>query len=157
MIIAGHLLLDDGFGGCRTDPGWIRVEDSRITHVETGEIPGSADIGDRGTLVSPGFIDAHLHLPQFDMIGGHGLPLLRWLNQFTFPEEMRWADIAYAKSMSHRVMNQLLSFGTTGICAFRDRSSRFGSRGTRNRGWDRNARRHWTGVDGSPGAAGTVS
>ena len=118
MIIAGHLLLDCGAGRCRTEPGWIRVDDSRIVQVETGEIPDSADFGDSETLISPGFIDAHLHLPQFDMIGTHGLPLLRWLHELTFPEEMRWADLDFAKAMSRRVMNELLSFGTTGICAY---------------------------------------
>lgn len=103
---------------CRIEPGFIRIDDSHIVDVQVGDIPKTAELGDAQTLVSPGMIDAHLHFPQFDMIGAHGMPLLDWLSGVTFPEEMRWADEDYAKAMSRRVINQLLSFGTTGICAY---------------------------------------
>ena len=118
MLIAGQLLLDDQQNRCRIEPGYLRVEDDRIVEVVTGEIPDRAEIGGSDVLVTPGFIDAHVHLPQFDMIGAHGLPLLRWLNEVTFVEEMRWSDTDYARAMSRRVLGQLLTFGTTGICAY---------------------------------------
>jgi guanine deaminase len=118
MIIAGQLLLDDGVGSCRIEPGFIRVDESQIVEVVTGEIPASADLGDRETLISPGLIDAHVHLPQFDITGAHGLTLLNWLNEVTFPEEMRWADSDYGRAKATAAMKQLFSFGTTGICAY---------------------------------------
>ncbi len=118
MILAGQLLLDDGDGRCRIAPGHIRFDDDLIVEVAEGEIPRSADFGGPDSLISPGFIDAHLHLPQFDMIGAHGLPLLRWLNEFTYPAEAKWENSDYAHQMMDRVLSYLVGMGTTGICAF---------------------------------------
>ena len=52
------------------------------------------DYGD--CLVMPGFIDAHIHFPQYRMLAAPGLDLLDWLARFTFPEEARYADRAHA-------------------------------------------------------------
>jgi guanine deaminase len=118
MILAGQLLLDDGKGRCHITPGYVRVDDDMIVEVVEGEIPDVADFGSPDALISPGFIDAHLHLPQFDMIGAHGMPLLRWLDEITFPAEAKWEDSDLAQEMMDRVLSQLLGKGTTGICAF---------------------------------------
>lgn len=118
MIIAGQLLLDDGSGRCRLAPGFVRTHDELIDEVVIGEIPDAADLGGRSTLISPGFIDAHLHLPQFGSIGAHGLPLLKWLEQVVYVAEQRWADTDLARAMTRRVAQQLLSVGTTGIGAY---------------------------------------
>lgn len=119
MILAGQLLIEDVTNGrCKLSPGFVRIEADTIAEVVEGEIPNSADVGGTNVLISPGFIDAHLHLPQFDMIGAHGLPLLRWLSEVTFPAEMKWQDADFARQMTKRVVGQLLSKGTTGICAY---------------------------------------
>ncbi|MGB7344553.1 MAG: amidohydrolase family protein [Pirellulaceae bacterium] len=117
-IVAGQLLLSDDAKNARIAPGFVRYEGDRIVEVVEGESVRSPDFGGPNSLISPGFIDAHLHLPQFDMIGAHGLPLLQWLNEITFPSEQKWADVDYARSMSDRVLKQCLSVGTTGICAY---------------------------------------
>ena len=59
-----------------------------------------------------------MHLPQFDLIGAHGMGLLDWLGQVTFPSEARWADIDYAAVMTERVIDQLMAVGTTGFAAY---------------------------------------
>ena len=119
MILAGHLLInDDALGRCRLATGVVRVVEDRISEVVEGEIPRVADVGGQNTLICPGFIDAHLHLPQFDIIGTHGMPLLRWLSDVTFPAELKWADTDFARGMTRYVVDQLLSKGTTGICAY---------------------------------------
>ena len=118
ITLTGQLLLCDQPSRARLQPGVVRVDDQRITEVNVGEIACSADMGDEHTLISPGFIDAHLHLPQFDIIGAHGLPLLDWLNDVTFPTEVLWEDSDYARAMTDRVIKQCLSVGTTGICAY---------------------------------------
>lgn len=94
--------------------GAVRVENGRISAVETDE---RAPIDPRRTIC-PGFIDAHLHIPQFDSIGRDGLTLLDWLNDVIFPAERRWEDAAYARAMGARVAKRLLSHGTTAICAY---------------------------------------
>jgi guanine deaminase len=132
MWIAGQLLLDAastgelanrqrpdaGIGRCKIVAGMIRVEDERIAEVILGQCSDRADYGGPDYLVSPGFVDTHLHLPQFDMIGSHGLPLLQWLEEVTFPAEFKWADADYAAAMARRAVAQCFSFGTTAICAY---------------------------------------
>lgn len=118
ITIGGHLILPDAGLGVRLARGVIRVRGPRIAAVEEGADPGSADFGGPGCLVSPGFIDAHVHLPQFDSIGVEGLELLEWLDRVIFPAEARWADADYAGQMARRVARQLLSFGTTTVAAY---------------------------------------
>ncbi len=121
MIIAGTLLLPDTDGespGVRLAQGWLRTEVGRIAEVHEGGLPASFDFGGDGHLISPGFIDTHMHLPQFDLIGAHGMQLLDWLDRVTFPNEARWADPDYALAMTERVIDQLLSVGTTSFAAY---------------------------------------
>lgn len=55
-----------------------------------------ADFGDR--LVIPGMSDLHLHASQFAFRGlGMDMELLDWLNTYTFPEEAKFQDAAYAE------------------------------------------------------------
>lgn len=118
MLLAGQLLLESGGSHCRLSPGFVRVKDGAIVEVIEGEIPKTFDLGGPDHIIAPGFIDAHLHLPQFDIVGGHGMPLLQWLNEVTFPAERRWDDLDFARSMVMRVFKQCLSHGTTSICAY---------------------------------------
>lgn len=66
-----------------------------------------------GKLLMPGFIDTHIHFPQIDVIGSYGEQLLDWLNQYTFPAEMRYANQDYAQQSADRFLKTLLSSGTT--------------------------------------------
>ena len=45
----------------------------------------SKRIDHRPHLLLPGFIDAHVHFPQMQMIASYGAELLDWLNKYTFP------------------------------------------------------------------------
>ena len=121
MIIAGNLLLPDDekeTPGVRLAEGWLRTDGGRIVEVHESRMPASFDLGGDGCVISPGFIDTHMHLPQFDIIGAHGMSLLDWLHQVTFPAEARWADADYAAAMTGRVLDQLMSVGTTGFAAY---------------------------------------
>lgn len=54
------------------------------------------DCGD--CLIVPGLCDLHVHAPQYAFRGlGMDLELLDWLNTHAFPEEARYADLAYAE------------------------------------------------------------
>ena len=67
----------------------------------------------------PGFIDAHLHAPQFGNIGAHqDLPLLDWLTTYTFPLESKFADKNFSEKMNAAVVRSTLSRGTTTACYF---------------------------------------
>jgi guanine deaminase len=69
-------------------------------------------------LMVPGFIDAHVHSPQLDVIGSYGEQLLDWLNKFTFPAEALYADEAYAATSAVAFLNCLLDAGTTSAMVF---------------------------------------
>jgi guanine deaminase len=81
--------------------------------VENGLI---ADVG--RALISAGFIDAHVHYPQTAIIASWGKRLIDWLNDYTFPEEMRFADPAYATDVAGRYMDLALAHGTTSMCSY---------------------------------------
>jgi len=69
-------------------------------------------------LILPGFIDAHVHYPQTAIIASWGKRLIDWLNSYTFPEEMRFADPAYAAETAARYFDLTLAEGTTTMCSY---------------------------------------
>ena len=118
VLLFGQLLLHDLPQRCRIEQGVVRVVGEQIEEVLVGESTRKFDYGGEDCLIAPGFIDAHLHLPQFDMQGAHGLPLLKWLEGTTFPTERRWQDVPFAAAMTGRVVDRLYAHGTTAICAY---------------------------------------
>jgi guanine deaminase len=79
----------------------------------------AAPVDDYGAmLVMPGFIDAHIHFPQYRMLAAPGKDLLDWLTRFTFPEESRYADKPYAEAAAEIFLNRLFAHGTTSALAF---------------------------------------
>lgn len=78
-----------------------------------------ADVVDHGPrLIMAGFIDAHAHYPQTAMIASWGKRLIDWLNSYTFPEEMKFGDPAYAAEIATRYLDLTAANGTTTICSF---------------------------------------
>ncbi len=115
MIIAGRLILDPA----HPPPlGWLAIEGDRIVHVGEGTPPEKSDLGDEHCLISPGFVDAHLHLPQFGCEGCDGLPLLRWLDEVIYPAEAAWADEQRAMRDIARAYGRLLHAGTLGYAGY---------------------------------------
>ena len=70
------------------------------------------------SLISAGFIDAHVHYPQTAIIASWGKRLIDWLNEYTFPEEIRFADPAYAVEVANRYFDLALAHGTTSMCSY---------------------------------------
>jgi guanine deaminase len=66
-----------------------------------------------GKLITPGFIDLHIHFPQTEMIASYGEQLLEWLDQYTFPTESKFKDKAYAQQVARIFLDELLKNGTT--------------------------------------------
>lgn len=69
-------------------------------------------------LILPGFVDGHVHVPQTRVIGSFGQQLLGWLQQWIFPEEMKYSDRAYARLGAKNCIENLLAGGTTTFQAF---------------------------------------
>lgn len=74
---------------------------------------------DYGTaLILPGFIDTHVHYPQTAIIASWGKRLIDWLDQYTFPEEMRFEDPDYAAHAARLFFDLSLGAGTTTVCSY---------------------------------------
>ena len=69
-------------------------------------------------ILMPGFIDAHIHYPQVDVIASGGRELLDWLRDYTFPEEGRFADSAHAAAVAEFFLDELMRNGTTTALVF---------------------------------------
>ncbi|MBS7660808.1 guanine deaminase [Pseudomonas lalucatii] len=72
----------------------------------------------RDALITPGFIDTHIHYPQTGMIASYGEQLLDWLNTYTFPTERQFADQAHASDVAGIFLKELLRNGTTTALVF---------------------------------------
>ncbi len=76
-----------------------------------------ADYGDK--LILPGMTDLHLHAPQYANCGlGLDLELLDWLERYTFREEAKFADLAYAEAAYNLFCTDLRQSVTTRACVF---------------------------------------
>ncbi len=80
----------------------------------------AADIEDFGDcLLIPAMNDMHVHAPQYHNLGlAMDLELLSWLENYTYPEELHFADIAYAERMYRGFVHELWRYGTMRTVAF---------------------------------------
>jgi guanine deaminase len=99
------------------NPGYLVIEGATILRIG-GEDPRAAfpdadfrDLGNKALL--PGFVDTHVHLPQFAIMGVGQGELLAWLNTYTYPEEARFSDPEYAAKISKSFFDELVENGTT--------------------------------------------
>jgi len=101
---------------------WLLVEDGGIVGAEPAAAcepgPDWQRHDHRGRLLLPGFIDTHVHGPQLDVIASWGAGLLDWLETYTFPAELRYADPEVAAAGAARFLDALLAHGTTSAVVF---------------------------------------
>jgi len=102
--------------------GYIAVNDGKVEGVYS-ELPQHlsdypvTDWGDR--LLIPAMNDMHVHAPQYRNQGmAMDEELLPWLQNYTFPEELKYADTAYAERMYRRFVHDLWRHGTMRVVAF---------------------------------------
>ncbi len=116
MLIQGRLIIDPARPPA---PGWLRIEGGRIIEVGEGGLPSTArpDAGGPNHIVSPAFIDAHLHIPQFGVEGCDGLPLLEWLKKVVFPAEA-WFGAGAAREVTRKALRSLAREGTLGFAGY---------------------------------------
>jgi guanine deaminase len=80
--------------------------------------PGAKAIDHRPHLILPGFIDAHAHVPQMQIIASYGAELLDWLNTYTFPEETRFFDPQHGRRIARLFLEEMVRQGTTTVAAY---------------------------------------
>ena len=122
-ILKGNLVSAPALGkleivehGCLVlhDDGSIQSVEKAVPQNADAEV---IDYGD--SLIMPSFVDMQLHAPQYPMLGmGMDLPLIDWLNTYTFKTEARFADLDYARRIYRRLAHDLIANGTTRVCMF---------------------------------------
>jgi len=106
------------------EDGAVLVRDGRIAAVgdyhsvarQAG--PGVETIDHRPHLILPGFIDAHVHFPQMQIIASYGAELLDWLNKYTFPEETRFFNPQHGRRIARLFLDEIVRHGTTTVAAY---------------------------------------
>jgi guanine deaminase len=101
---------------------YLIVEKGRVKGLydQLPEIYNSLQIEDYSNqLIMPGFVDLHVHAPQFDQAGlGYDKELIDWLNTYTFKLERQFSDLEYAKDVYTRFVNKMVAQGTTRACIY---------------------------------------
>ena len=123
LIIKGNIISAAEFGKVEiTENGYLIAENGKIKGIYQ-ELPREyegvqiEDYGD--ALVMQSFADMHLHAPQYPMLGmGMDMPLLEWLNTYTFPTEACFKDKDFARRAYRRLARELAAKGTTRVCMF---------------------------------------
>ncbi|MEL7473675.1 MAG: amidohydrolase family protein [Planctomycetota bacterium] len=110
-VIDGWVVRPGASGDVTLDYGAVRLADGVVSAVE----PETPRVN---RFILPGFVDTHVHLPQFTVIGYEGMTLLDWLSQVVFPAESAWRDTAVAAAETDRAIRKLVSYGSTGFAAF---------------------------------------
>lgn len=95
----------------------VELEQGRIGSVGPWD-GGSCDEDVRPWVLTPGFVDAHLHYPQTRIVGAASGPLLDWLARSTFPEEQRFSEHVHAERIAERFCERMLASGTTFAMAY---------------------------------------
>ena len=122
-ILQGNIVYSPKLGELVTLPHGALVLDGHGALMEilrTAPERADAEYLDYGdALLMPSFVDMHLHAPQYPMLGmGMDLPLMEWLNTYTFKTEAHFADNDYARRIYRRLANDLITGGTTRVCMF---------------------------------------
>lgn len=116
----GTLLQPRSADSCDVTPGALVEigEDGRFGEVKAGGSAMRGAVGGKDCWILPGFIDAHLHLPQWDRRGIDGLALFDWHESVVYPAEERFRDAELAEKLTEDFVTGLIANGTTTVAAF---------------------------------------
>ncbi|UKZ85410.1 uncharacterized protein TrAFT101_001273 [Trichoderma asperellum] len=85
-----------------------------LTQLGWDEAEVDVTVAAEGQFFFPGFVDTHIHAPQYANAGIFGKSsLLDWLETYTFPLESSLADLSKARRVYTRCVRRTLSHGTT--------------------------------------------
>ncbi|TPJ47948.1 MULTISPECIES: guanine deaminase [unclassified Mesorhizobium] len=116
--------IDDHSAWRYEEDGGLLIRDGRIVaagaYVDVERQAGETArrIDHRPHLLLPGFIDAHVHFPQMQIIASYGAELLDWLNAYTFPEETKFANAQHGRRVARLFLDEMVRHGTTTVAAY---------------------------------------
>ena len=109
----GYIAVEDGIVlGVASSLDELNAQCSKFNvQCSTFNVNEVVDFGDK--LLIPAMNDMHVHAPQVHNQGvAMDLELLPWLQNYTFPEESKYADTQYAERMYRRFLHTQWLFGT---------------------------------------------
>lgn len=121
-LFIGSIIHCKSFNELETiENGFIAVKNGKIVAIgNRSNIPakflGSLPLIElsQHQFLLPGFIDCHIHAPQYPNLGlGLDLPLLEWLETYTFPLEYNYKDKAFAQKVYKSIIRRTIHCGTT--------------------------------------------
>ena len=104
--------------------GMLVAKDGRIAAVGPSkdllpDLPAGTPVSEWPRCIAlAGFVDAHVHYPQTEVIASRAPDLLAWLHEHTFPAEIRFSDPDHARSGAAFFLDQILANGTTTAAVF---------------------------------------
>ena len=99
----------------------LTISNGKITDIKTSPTEQEISKCDQSypdCVMTPAFVDSHVHFPQTRVKGSASGPLLPWLNSTVFPEESRFADPSYARRVATEFCDQLIQAGTGAACIY---------------------------------------
>lgn len=105
----------------RVRDGYMLCEDGRCGAFREAAPAGVPVYDHSGQIITPGFVDLHLHAPQYSYCGtAMDLELLDWLQQYTYPRNptmpmptMPGAGYGYfVRDLTHSATTRACIFGT---------------------------------------------
>ena len=116
--------VDDHSAWRYEEDGGLLIDNGRIVaagpYAEVLKKAGAGveAIDHRPHLILPGFLDAHVHVPQMQIIASYGAELLDWLNKYTFPEESKFQNAQHGRRIARLFLDEMLRHGTTTVSAY---------------------------------------
>lgn len=107
VVVAGAFVIQNGL-----------IVDRGLSAVMQINYPNAVHLDYSGHIIMPGFIDAHIHFPQQEIVGSYGKQLLDWLDNYTFPAEEEFAQGDHATVMAKMFIDELFRNGTTCCMAY---------------------------------------
>ncbi len=125
LTFTGDPFLEDPAACMRheSDAMVVMADGHVVDFGPASEVAGRVPAGTRVThyadaLITAGFVDAHVHYPQTEIIASYGRQLLDWLNDYTFPAEQAFADTEHARRVAKFFLRECLRAGTTTAAVF---------------------------------------
>ena len=122
-ILHGNILFSKSYDELVTyEDSYLIVENGKVREICSvlPEQYKGAEVTDYGKgVIIPAFSDLHVHASQYIERGlGMDMLLSDWLNQYTFPQEARFADMDYARPIYDAFIDDMIRHGTFHACIF---------------------------------------
>ncbi len=82
------------------------------------EFPGVNVVDWSGSILIPGLVDTHAHIPQLNAVGSDRRDLLTWLEHVIYPLEQHYTEPDAAHVVADAFFRRVIAAGTTAIAAY---------------------------------------